>query len=854
MSRSIIMLLLMAAVSLLSPGNKAFAADAPRQRLSMDFSWKFLNGDPAGADQTGFDDSTWQAVDLPHDWSIFGAFDENAPAAGGGAYLPGGIGWYRKTFQLPDSFKGKQIAIEFDGVYENSDVWINGHWLGKRPFGYISFHYDLTPFLNFNLQPNLLAVRVDNSVQPNSRWYSGSGIHRHTWLRVTDPLSIAPWGIYAITPQVNQTSATVQLATEVVNNRKAPARFRLISTLIDRDGREIGTDRSEGELDAGETGKITQQILLKNPNLWSDQSPYLYTLRSALRIGEETIDQCDTPIGIRSIEFDADKGFLLNGKPVKLNGVCLHCDGGSVGAAVPEGVWLRRLKLLRQMGCNAIRTSHNPPAPEFLDLCDQLGFLVMDEAFDEWTAGKTLGGYHRFFNDWSQRDLVDFIHRDRNHPSVVLWSAGNEIQEQILPGGADVLRPLVETFHREDPTRLVTAACDKIFAQPLSAPPEFAALLDVVGYNYVDRWLDRTDKFYSVDRQLFPQRRFVGTESVSMGGTRGDYSGLFLNPAAAEPIALPPPDATQPAAESPLAMRRRFRPPPASNRRIDVEQLWKFVRTNDYVSGDFMWTGIDYLGEAFWPARSASFGVLDTCGFPKDGYYFYQSQWTSDPVLHLLPHWNWRGREGQIIPVMCYTNCDTVELVVNGKSFGTKGYEFPRQGMFEDYGHYPPRARVVRTTSDLHLSWDVPYEPGTVQAIGMRAGKVVAREQIMTTGDPAAIQISVENSSPSADGRDVSHLTIQVVDSGDRVVPTAGNEITLDLDGPARIIGIDNGDPTDHDSFKSNHCNAFNGLCLAILQTNRQPGLIHVTAHSPGLRPASITLNSLSGSQVPALP
>ena len=287
----------------------------------------------------------------------------------------------------------------------------------------------------------------------------------------------------------------------------------------------------------------------------------------------------------------------------------------------------------------------------------------------------------------------------------------------------------------------------------------------------------------------------------------------------------------------PWQSRRRFRPPPASNRRIDVEQLWKFVRTNDYVSGDFMWTGIDYLGEAFWPARSASFGVLDTCGFPKDGYYFYQSQWTSDPVLHLFPHWNWPGREGQIIPVMCYTNCDTVELIVNGKSFGTKGYEFPQQGMFEDYGHYPPRARVLRTTSDLHLSWDVPYEAGTIQAIGMRNGKTVAREQIVTTGEPAAIKIAVENPSPSADGRDVAHLTIQVVDSDDRIVPTAGNEITLDLDGPARIIGIDNGDPTDHDSFKSNHCKAFNGLCLAILQTNRQPGPIHVTAHSPGLRP-----------------
>ena len=423
MLRSVVILLVMAGVSTLPAADNASGGDMPRQRLSMDFGWKFSVGDRVGAEQAGFDDSGWQAVDLPHDWSIYGSFDENAAAGGGGAYLPGGIGWYRKRFQLPDSFKGRQISVEFDGVYENSEVWINGHFLGKRPFGYIGFHYDLTPLVNFNRQANVLAVRVDNSFQPNSRWYSGSGINRHTWLKATDPLCIAPWGVFAITPQANENSATVQLATEVVNGRKALTRFTLISAILDRDGRVIKTARGEDELDAGESGRITQQILLKNPNLWSDESPYLYTLRTTLRVGEETIDECDTPIGIRSAEFDADKGFLLNGKPVKLNGVCLHGDGGSVGAAVPEGVWLRRLRLLKQMGCNAIRTSHNPPAPEFLDLCDQLGFLVMDEAFDEWTAGKTIGGYHRFFNDWSQRDLVDFIHRDRNHPCVVLWSA-----------------------------------------------------------------------------------------------------------------------------------------------------------------------------------------------------------------------------------------------------------------------------------------------------------------------------------------------------------------------------------------------------------------------------------------------
>jgi beta-galactosidase len=832
------LLLPIAAAILIVCADYAPAADLPRQRLTMDFGWKFMLGDPVDAQRAEFNDSVWQAVDLPHDWSVAGAVDENAPAGGGGGYLPTGIGWYRKTFRLPDSFKGRQIGIEFDGVYENSEVWINNHPLGKRPFGYIGFAYDLTPYLNFNQQDNVLAVRVDNSVQPNSRWYSGSGIYRHTWLNVAGALSIAHWGTFVITPRVSLENATVEAAISVSNRGSELAKFSLVTTILDRDGRQVATAQSQQELDPGGAGQFWQQIKVDHPNLWSDLNPYLYTVRATLRRGDDVVDQYDTPIGIRSIEFDVDRGFLLNGAQVKLNGVCLHGDGGCVGAAVPEGVWLRRLRLLKEMGCNAIRTSHNPPTPEFLDLCDQLGFLVMDEVFDEWTAGKTAGGYHRFFNDWSQRDLVDFIRRDRNHPCVVIWSAGNEIPEQMLPGGVEVLRPLVETFHREDPTRLVTAGCDKVFAEPLSAPPEFAAALDVVGYNYVDRWLDRTDKYYSVDRLLFPKRKFIGTESVSMGSIRGDYRSLF--PDAAAPA--PPPEVLP----TTLPSHRRFRQLPASNRRIDVEQLWKFVRTYDYVSGDFMWTGIDYLGEAFWPARSASFGVLDTCGFKKDGYYFYQSQWTTKPVLHLFPHWNWQGREGQVIPVTCYTNCDTVELQVNSKSFGVKGFEFPREGMEEDYGNMPARARTIRTTSDLHLSWDVPYEPGTLRAVGKMAGNVVATEEIATTGNPAAISLLADRTDLSSDGRDVMHLIVRIVDADQRTVPTADNDVRFDLQGPAKIIGVDNGNPMSHDSFKANHVKAFNGMCLAIVQTMRSPGSIRVAVSADGLRPSEIELNSQS--------
>jgi beta-galactosidase len=744
----------------------------------------------------------------------------------------------------PEELRGKVVRVEFDGVYESSEIWINGHLLGTRPFGYIGFSYEVTRGLNFGATANVIAVRVDNSFQPNSRWYSGSGINRHTWLSAADYLAIEPERIFVDTPVVSRDLGVVQVATQVKNGRDQAAKFSVVSTLVDRDGQELQAASSQDELGAGESGKITQQIRVENPRLWSVANPYLYMLRSELREGDRVVDRVQMPIGIRSAVFDVDRGFLLNGQPVKLNGVCLHGDGGSVGSAVPIGVWRRRLELLKQMGCNAIRTSHNPPAPEFLDLCDQMGFLVMDEAFDEWTAGKTVGGYHRFFDEWSQKDLVDFIHRDRNHPCVVLWSAGNEIQEQVLPGGADVLRPLVKTFHREDPTRLVTAACDKIFAEPISAPPEFVGLLDVVGYNYVDRWLQRAGTYYSEDRAQFPQRRFVGTESVSMGGIRGDYRGWFAG-ASTQPAV----EILLPATTMPGGPRRRFRPPPPTNRQVDVEQLYKFVRANDYVSGDFMWTGIDYLGEAFWPARSASFGVMDTCGFKKDGYYFYQSQWTSKPMVHLFPHWNWRGHEGEIIPVMAYTNCDTVELVVNGKSFGVKGYEFPRHGMMEDYGNYPPRAREVRTTADLHLEWDVPYEPGTVRAIGRVNGKVVATEEIHTTGEAAGVVISADKNVMMADARDVVHITARIVDSEGSTVPTSDNEITFAIDGPAKLIGVDNGNPVDHTGFKVNHVKAFGGLCLAIVQGTRESGTIRISASSPGLKGAGIEISSGAGEQ-----
>ena len=479
------------------------------------------------------------------------------------ARLPTGIGWYRKHLSVPESDHDRKATIEFDGVYQNSEVWINGQYLGKRPYGYSSFSYDLTPHLRFGGE-NVLAVKVDNSHQPNCRWYSGSGIYRHTWLLVTDKLHVAYWGTFVATPQVDANSALVRIKTRVQNEGQGAVRCALAASIVDRDGKVVQTAEASQSIAAGGEHEFVQQVKVDKPNLWSPESPYLYKVRSTVRDQDRVVDEYDTVLGIRGIEFDADRGFLLNGKQVKLNGVCLHHDCGAVGAAVPERVWQRRLEILKAMGCNSVRTSHNPYSSDFMDLCDRMGFLVMNEVFDEWKQNKTANGYAKYFDEWSERDVTSFVHRDRNRPSVVLWSAGNEIPEDCLPAGVETLRKLIEIFHREDPTRPVTAASYRIArAAPRPALEEYLELQDVVGYNYGERGRDREEKYYSIDRHAFPKRRFIGTEDPNMA------------------IAAPMRDDPERGGID------CFRP--------DIEQLWKFVRTNDYVCGDYMWTGIDYL-------------------------------------------------------------------------------------------------------------------------------------------------------------------------------------------------------------------------------------------------------------------
>ena len=792
----------------------------PRIRETFDFGWKFNRGDFPDAQKPEFSDSGWKSLDLPHDWSIEGPFNESEPASAPGGYLPTGIGWYRKRFTLPASYKNKQLTIEFDGVYQNSEVWINGEYLGKRPYGYVPFFYDLTPHLAFGRE-NVMAVKVDNSRQTNCRWYSGSGIYRHTWLVSTRLVHVVHWGTFVTSPRVSRDSATLRISTRVKNDGNGPARCTLEIALFDDDGKVVQRTAASQEIASHAEFEFVQQLTVEKPRLWSVEDPHLYKVRSTIQEQDKRIDEYDTPIGIRDAVFDGDKGFLLNGERIKLNGVCLHHDGGCVGAAVPERVWERRLEILREMGCNAIRTSHNPYAAEFLDLCDRMGFLVMNEAFDEWKVPKgQIGphGYSNYFDEWFERDVRNFVQRDRNHPSVVLWSAGNEVGDQGALHGAETLAKLLKVFHVEDPTRPVTVGCDHISSEPVSdaARPEFLALLDVVGYNYVDRWRDRREKYYGIDRNMFPKRRCIGTESESIGGIRGDYRDLFPREPASEFL--------------------RFR----AGRNIDVEQLWKFVGIHDYVAGDFMWTGIDHLGEARWPMKGSSTGVMDICGFKKDGFYFYQSQWTDKPVLHIFPHWNWKGKEGSIVPVTCFTNCDTVELFLNGRSFGVKGFAFPRLGMEGRYGNYPARAKVTRTTADLHLTWDVPYEPGALKAVGMKDGKIASTVEVLTTGEPATLSLSTDRELILADQRDVAHLMAQILDDNGRVVPIGNNEITFELEGQGLLLGVDNGNPESHEDFKSNRRKAFNGLCLAIVQSTGKSGQIRITAASPALKSANV--------------
>ena len=813
------------------------AADS--RAVSFNDGWRFMLGDSEAMSLPGFDDSSWRHLDLPHDWAIEGDFSENNPSGTGGGALPGGIGWYRKSFTVPGLDSDSRVYIDFDGAYMNTTVYINGHELGTRPYGYASFSYDLTPYLNKDGE-NVIAVRVDNSDQPNSRWYSGCGIYRNVWLRKLGPVHVAQWGSYVVPRNVTSESSDLSVSTTVDNTSGKAVSVILDTRVVDGNGGVVASSSAPLSVDADSSAVLTQQLHIDNPRLWTLTDPALYKVVTDVVENGKVVDSYETVTGLRSIAFDADKGFFLNGENIKINGVCMHHDLGALGAAVNTRAVERQLEILKNMGVNAYRASHNPPAPEVLALCDSMGILVMDEAFDMWRRRKTERDYARFFDEWYERDLTDLVVRDRNHPSIIMWSIGNEVLEQWSDAAADTLsleeanlilnfghgkeqlaqesdslsvnslltRRLAEIVRNLDPTRPLTTGNN----EPDPGNHLFkSGALDIIGFNYHDAWYDGVP-------QNFPGKPFLGTETVSGLMTRGHYK-------------MPSDSVTI----SPLRWDIPWSDPSFACSSYDNHHVpWgtthenslRQVRDRDYVMGQFIWTGFDYIGEPTpygWPARSSFFGIVDLAGFPKDVYYMYQSEWRPDKtVLHLFPHWNWKP--GQDVDMWAYyNNADEVELFVNGKSKGVRS----------------------KGPDDFHVMWRVPFEPGTVKAVSRKNGKVVAEQTINTAGVPARIRLVPDRTDIKADGRDLSFVTVEILDKDGNICPEAVNEVTFEVTGAGRNEGVDNGSPISLERFKSDHRKAMAGKALLIVRNDGTAGPITVKAASPGLKPAVLTLRAL---------
>lgn len=799
--------------------------------------WRFHLGNPEGdASRQDFDDGAWRLLDLPHDWSIEGDFSADHPARKEGGALPGGLGWYRKVFEAPREWQGKKVFVDFDGVYMNSEVFVNGNSLGVRPYGYSSFRYDLTPYLKWG-ERNVLAVKVDNSTQPNSRWYSGSGIYRNVWLTVVEPVHVGHWGTFVTTPEVTGEKAVMEVRTMVKNDGQAGRRVGVVSTLLDARGRMVAGQSGFVDVPAGGCSEASHTLIMTAPELWSTEHPYLYKVRTELKVDGRSVDTYYTTTGVRHFKFDARTGFWLNGKHMKINGVCMHHDLGCLGAAVNVRAIKRQLEILKEMGCNGIRCTHNPPAPELLDLCDRMGFVVMDEAFDMWRIHKTAYDYACYFDRWHERDLADLVLRDRNHPCIFMWSVGNEVGEQWRNAGRDTLSvedanillnfgrdesdlPRLEGTHvntllaaklaglvrRYDPTRPVLTGNNSGGKDNLLHKPE--AGMDIIGYNYCVWDIPKVPK-------VFPGRPFLLTESISGLMTRGFYrmpsDSMYVWP-----------------------MRGEVRVPEGSNHLTSAydnchvpwgcshEAGMRMVKNNDFISGQYVWTGFDYIGEPTpfpFPSRSSYFGIIDLAGFPKDVYYMYQSEWAEKPVLHLFPHWNWK--EGQKVDLWVYYNqADEVELFVNGKSQGTK-----RKGR-----------------DDFHVAWRVRYEPGTVKAVSRKDGKEVLVREIHTAGVPARIRLTADRDTLCADGRDLAFVTVEVLDRDGNLCPEAENLVHFEVGGQVLIAGVDNGSPFSMERFKDTKRKAFFGKCLVVLQSNGKAGHATLKAVSEGLDGAELKI------------
>ena len=780
----------------------------PEGRSLFNAGWKFFKGDTLNAEKENFNDSRWRSLELPHDWSIEGPFSRDW--ASGTGYLPAGIGWYRKSFMLGQPDRSRKVFIYFDGVYKNSEVWINGHYLGKRPNGYVSFQYELSPYLKRG--KNVIAVKVDHSAFADSRWYPGSGIYRNVYLITKPPVYIPTWGVSFSSPQVSENTALAEISVSVANSqlKNAPV---VVQASLSSAGSIVASSKKTVLLGGNSSRDIRFSMTVNRPRLWSPERPDLYTLTVALFRDGKQLDVYKEQTGFRNIRFDADEGFFLNGRNMKLKGVCVHHDAGALGAAVPREVWRRRLRKLKELGCNAIRMSHYPHQDYMYELCDKLGFLVMDEAFDEWEEGKNKwiegwnvgkpgkDGYHEYFGEWAERDLRDMVLRDRNHPSVIMWSIGNEIDYPNDPYSHEVLNTgrnpqiygkgylpdhppasrlgelserLVQVVKQVDSTRPVTAALAGVV---MSNTTSYPGNLDIVGYNY-------QEYRYQEDHQAFPKRIIYGSENGKSA------------------------------------------------------EAWAAVDTSRNIFGQFLWTGFDFMGEArIWPVRSSGAGLLDLAGFPKADFYLRQSLWSDKPMAYLLaskisggtgePAWrgskaSWNWSPGEKIRVSCITNAETTELFLNGRSLGRRSKEQGR-----------------------NISWDIDYQPGELQLKAYNGNAEVAAASLKTSSGAAIVAATADKTQFRAGSRQLTHVEVQIQDKEGNPVFEAGNELNVKVEGPAVLLGLESGDLASHEDYKSTTRRAFNGRLLAYVQSIGKPGDVRISISSTGLKPALIVLKSV---------
>jgi len=795
----------------------AQGAGGPERAALFDEGWRFFRGGAQGAESPDFDDSRWRRVDLPHDWSIEdlpgtrSPFHPDAISQVNGGFTTGGTGWYRKTFDVPAAHEGKRVVVEFEGVYMNAEVWLNGRRVGDHPYGYTSFWFDLTDKIKFGA-PNVLAVKVRNEGE-NSRWYSGSGIYRHVWLKVLDPLHVAQWGTYVTTPEVSPASAKVKVRTRVLNEDARAARVRLLTRILDAGGAEVARAESREEMggrapNAGPSPadghEFNQDFVIRSPALWSPESPALYTAVSEVYREGELADRVETKFGVRSISFDVTNGFRLNGRTVKLKGGCLHHDNGPLGARAYDRAEERRVELLKASGYNALRLAHNPPSPAFLAACDRLGMLVIDEAFDMWGEAKNPHDYHLFFDKWWRRDIESMVLRDRNHPSIIMWSTGNEIPNRHRADVVKLSKVLADYVRELEPTRPVTSAVNDLREDK---DPYFATL-DLAGYNYAAGGDHLKKSLYEFDHARVPGRIMYGAESY------------------------------------PLA----------------AFESWMNVLDHSYVIGDFVWTAFDYLGEAsigwrgYWQERSfypwtlAYCGDIDTCGWKRPQSFYRDALWMPEQVSvfvrpprpsfepnpkrqswskwhwhDVAADWNWRGHEGRPLTVDVYSSCEQVELFINGRSLGRK---------------------ATNRSTEFTASWEVPYEAGALKAVGYVGSRLARSAELRTAGEPARIKLTADRARVKADGQDLSYVTVELVDARGVRNPRAENQLKFAVQGPGSIVAVGNANPISTESYQQPQRKAWQGRALLIVKSERRPGRIVVNATSQGLPPASLTVEA----------